>query len=253
MNGRKIVLSSLFGCLWLASQARADIPILPASYLIGFNILSTVRTAGFAFMAVFLIEALILRWHEQVGFWEAIKLSLMANLFSTAIGAAAFVTFQGFCVNLCLFGGWAVLFAVLVNYLRSKTGFLGSLKLKTQTQTVLFAILFGILFFAVPILGILTIPGHDVFRASRHWQQVGFSSAKEMYTAIISAVLLLGIGFIMTVISEASVIAKYISRKCTEVVATSFYMNLVSYILIILTSVFYIWRVILERSWFYHH
>ncbi len=95
-------------------------------------------------------------------------------------------------------------------------------------------------------LGLLTIPGHQ-FVPSR----TTFLNSGEALMAILAAGGLMAIGFLVTVISEGFVLARFgISGR--QMIRTLLLMNGVSYSLLLALSAPIIWTAIQKKEWFFH-
>lgn len=79
-----------------ATVLRANEPIIPLAFGMGLTFFIALYTAGGALLAVSLIEAMVLRKLLQWSWPESLKLSFLANLFSTGVGlGAAFASASG--------------------------------------------------------------------------------------------------------------------------------------------------------------
>ena len=237
------ILLAAFVLLSLFPQAAYANEVLVPVVLIGaFTTVTAIRTFGIALLAVILIEALILRRREQLGYVQAFKISSLANLLSTFIGAGvAFWYSLGTFFFLGVLIGAAIMTWFASSFL-NRTGY-------AQTSTPWWIgsyigwVAGGI---GGCTLGALTIPGHSYYPVHR----LSFSES-ELVVAVFAAVGLLLLGFLGSVVSEGYVVARYIPNR-KKVLSTVLLMNTISYVALLVASSPFISATIIERGWFHH-
>ncbi|HXE73449.1 MAG TPA: hypothetical protein VNO81_12390 [Candidatus Nitrosotenuis sp.] len=220
----------------------ANIPIVPTMGALGFTALAALRTSGLALTAIVCLEALVLRRQLGLGLGRAFLLSAAANLLSTALGAASWLAY---CSSFTLMPGLivgAAIFGGMLGEVSRRTGLAAPLGCSHSSGCLLFLGL-GIL---SAFLGIWTIPGHSLTT-----RRLDFSSPAEAALALASGGLLLLIGFALTCVAEAYVLCRE-DVPPERVVPAAVAMNLASYAFLLVASAFFLWRIYLERGWFWH-
>jgi len=223
--------------------------LTPVVYFIGFSFISVIRTYGLTLLEMILIKFLFLHKREKINYFEALKLSVLASVFSTIIG----ILFVGFTYNsvTSVFFGlilFSCLFAYILTSFCKNTGYFKKFIEKRKGLFFLLSVLlFVILGLSAPFLGVLTVPGHDYTS-----KQLYFSTFYDIVLAVLGAGGLMTIGFIISFIVDGFVIARSISEKRPSLTLNILFMNIISYLVIIITSGFYIWETIVGKTWFFH-
>lgn len=230
--------------------AYANVPLVPAGYLAGFTAFSIAKTSGLGFLIVILIEALVLQHREQIRFTESIKLSFFANILSTIIGVVLMMAYSSSFAIIIIGLPCVIIFTKMFRSLCKRSGFLEPFAASRTGLAVISIVFTIIIVFIIPILALLTIPGH--YSPPRVDASLEFSSGSERVIAMLSAGVLLMTGFILSVISEGFLIIRHISKRTSNLIATVVYMNLVSYLMLFIISASFISTIIAEKSWFWH-
>jgi len=232
----------------IPNSAFANVPMVPVAYLMGFTLLNFVRTIGIALTAIVLIEALVLhiRERDRLNYLQCLILAVLANTFSTMIGVAIFIAYSSSFMLLLVGIPSALGYAAMTRYICKMTGLWPLLEKRMGLLVTIFAIGF---IFIIPMLGMYTIPGFTYFHIKGITE---FTNSFTIIVAVIMAILLLFIGFILSFIAEGVVIIKNVKSRDKKLVVSVLIMNVVSYIVLTLTSSFYIRSIIIDRGWFWH-
>ena len=170
---------------------------------------------GFSLVAVTLIEMLVMKRKLDLKYFEALKLSLYANLFSTVIGAGIAITYSAGSTFFIFWIPGSLLLFRWFFYLSTKTGFLINFS-KKKVLCFLPFLAVGIIGF---IFGYILTP--DTIK--------GVPTPTPLFLKIISLIILLPTGFLITFITEGYIIARCYSREPDKMISTVFFMNLISY------------------------
>lgn len=211
----------------LIQNGRANVPILPVMDIMGFPFLSAISTSGLALLVIILIEALVLQKRERLGYIKSLKLSGLANAFSTLLGGGIVISYSS---------SFAAMFGLIIGSIifmfifRSISQNIIYLKRFGQNVTLCFFAFFG-LGIIVSVLGTLSMPLYNYFHA--HHIEIHFSTSSKIFISIPAAIGLYLIGFILTVISESYIIKRYFPDKENHGFYTILIMNIVSYLVLL--------------------
>lgn len=229
IKNTKITISIL-GLVCLYPQSGwANIPILPVTDIMGYPFLMAFSSFGLTLVAVIIIEALVLKRCSQLDYKEAVKLSAMANGFSTLIGGGIFIAYSSsFTAMFCLIIG-AYIFMGIFKSFSHNIEFLERLGKKKVLSFISFLVL-GITAY---ILGILAFPlyiisGHHFFGG------ISLSPLGKIFISIPSMIILYLIGFGLSVISEGYIINRHFPGQEKNSLFTVLIMNGVSYLVLLL-------------------
>jgi len=192
---------------------------------------------GKSYAAVVLIEALVLKRITPVKILPAIGISALLNLISTAVGILYFLSYSS---SFLLFIAAFICAGLFRNMCVKVLGIDDKMERKKRKVIDIFLYLF---FFGLAILsvflGVLVMPGHNLFRTP-----AAYTSHAEFVTAIIAAVLLYLTGFILTVVIEGYFLKRIFLKYADKPLKTAVLMNVPSYIVLFLTSIFYLYKMI---------
>ncbi|PIV54338.1 hypothetical protein COY52_12945 [Candidatus Desantisbacteria bacterium CG_4_10_14_0_8_um_filter_48_22] len=214
---------------------RADVPLASAIFLVGFPFISVARTFGLAFAAIVLIEALALTKIAPVKLIKALGISLALNAFSTLFGFFYAIGYSGGLILLAAMIPGTIIFTKMLLTILKSIGKSPAEDKKLNAGNI--AATFFALSFLVMFLNILTMPGHKMFRAPPT-----YTSIPEFIIAIIAGILLLIIGFVLTVIIEAYALVRWFPGCTDKPIRTAIKINIPSYIALLITSIFFFYR-----------
>jgi len=234
MNRMKVIniLFAFFITLIFARSSYSNVPI-GGAVAMTLPFVSLIPSWGFALVVVIFIEMLILKKHLDLQYLEASKISIFVNLLSTLIGAGIFIAYtSSFAFLICWIPGAIFLKKCFIS-LSDKTGYLQDFaKKKILTFFVFLSIGFiGFLFGALLTPGIFELPVSQVFSKS---------------ISVISFIILLFLGFIITLIMEGYILVKHKSQKSDKVIPTILSMNAISYAVLLPFFIFYFWNILLD-------
>lgn len=224
-------LFTLLFILCAVQPAHADFPIWPVMSLMNIPFIATIASAGMLLVIVILLESLVLWISASLPLFESLKLSIMANLYSTFIGVCITVAYSaGLMAIVGSFIG-ARWFTSMFADLSENTGQFGWLAQRRNLCFILF--LSGGL--GVTFLGVAMMPGHGI-----NYEHASLSIMRELEAKGVfpGTLLLLASGFLLTCISEGYVLARKMKNK-DKVIKTVLLMNVVSYALLLFLSIYY--------------
>ncbi|MFB3897557.1 MAG: hypothetical protein ACE14V_14770 [bacterium] len=229
LNQIKVAIS-VFGLFVLFPQlGLANIPILPVTDIMGYPFLMAFSSFGITLIAVIIIEAVVLKRCSQLDYQESIKISAMANGFSTLIGGGIVITYSSsFAAMLFLFIG-AYIFMVMFKSFSDNIEFLDRFGKKKALSYISFLVL-GIIAYILGILAfpLYTISGHHFFGG------IPLSTTGKIFISIPSMIILYLIGFGLSVISEGFIINRHFPGQEQNSLFTVLIMNGVSYLALLL-------------------
>jgi hypothetical protein len=174
---------------------------------------------GSSLLVVILIEMLVIKRKLNLKYAEALKLSCYANLFSTLIGVGIPLAYSSSFTFLIFWIPGSFLLFRWFTYLSTKTGFLVKFSKKKA--------LCFLSFLAIGILGMVfgAILTPEINRINQN--------PFPLFLKIISLIVLLPTGFLITFITEGYIIARCYSQKPDKIISTVFFMNLISYLILL--------------------
>ncbi len=227
MRDKMLILLLFIFCF--ASTAYANVAILPVVTYMTFPLNVILMTSGWLFSLIIVIEMFILQRTEKINLFESLKLSFLANLFSSFIGLC--IAFSYLMGSFSLIGAaiGAHWFTSLFVDLSEKTG-------KFQTLAGRRKLCFWLFFIGGVLsafLGMLIMPNRGVYRHKNE-----FTTPDDIVIAMLGAVFLLVSGFLLSCISEGYLLAKKISIDNPNIIRTVLFMNFASYVILFLSVVF---------------
>jgi hypothetical protein len=213
---KKIKFSLLLTFLTL--PLYADVPI-GGALVMTLPMVSLYPSWGSSLVAVILIEMLVIKRKLDLKYLEALKLSLYANLFSTLIGAGIPLAYSSSFAFLIFWIPGSFLLFRWFTYLSTKTGFL-----KNSSKNKALRLL---PFLAIGIIGFFF--GYILTPVTVRLDEIIF----PLFLQLISLIILLTTGFLITFITEGYIIARCYSQKPDKIISTVLLMNLISYIALI--------------------
>lgn len=224
----KIKIALLLGTLTFATfkSAYANVPI-GGAMVMALPFVSLLSSWGLALVVAVLIEILVLKQRLDLKYFEAGKLSLYANIFSTLIGVGIGIAYSSSIAFLVCWIPGSIFLLKCFNSLSDKTGFL-----KHFTKIKILRI---IPFLAMGIIGLFfgTFLTPEIYRSPQ-------SQASNQFIKLISFVVLLALGFVITFLTEGYIIARRHLQKSDKIISAVILMNLISYTVLMAFFVLYI-------------
>lgn len=161
-------------------------------------------------------------------YFEAAKLSLYANIFSTLIGVIIALAYSSSDAFLLFWILGSIFLFIFFNYISKRTGFLKDFaKIK---------ILLPLPFFFIGLIGLIFGNLLTPFLREPYFKH----ESPSLLIGIISLIILLILGLIITFLSEGYVITRLYSEKSDKIVSTVMSMNLISYIVLVLIFILFV-------------
>ena len=227
---RSFFVFTFFIGLLCANPAYADVPIVPVMTLMNIPFIASIASAGTLFLLVVLVELPIIWKCAALSFFDSLKLSLWANLYSTFIGlliAFAYSSGIGALIGAAIGARW---FTDMFSDLSERTGKFTWLAKRRKLCMVLF-LSGGI---GVAFLGINMMPWHGL--TMRTTLPVKALEPKSVFTG---TMLLLASGFLLTCISEGYILARKAPEKQDKIIKTTLFMNVVSYTILLFFCIYF--------------
>jgi hypothetical protein len=227
INKIKIILPMFIFLFFMYKSAYANVPI-GAAFVMAFPLVSMFVSWGLALLAAILIEGLFLKRMLNLNYLAAYKISILANAFSTLIGVGIAIAYSSsFAFLICWIPG-AILLKRLFRYLAEKIGYLENF---AKRRFLSFIAFLGIGFLGM-ILGGLLLPwshfGSALYR--------GKVPAPNFFLIIPAFAMLLILGFLITLITEGAIVARFFPQKQRNILRAVAMMNLFSYLAILLAT-----------------
>jgi len=218
--------------------AYANVPI-GAALMMTFPLMSMFVSWGLALLVAILFEGLVLKKSLELNYLQAFKASFLANAFSTLIGVGIAIAYSSsFAFLICWIPG-TILLKRYFKILAEKSGYL----LKFAKGKILpFVTFLGIGFIGM-FLGALLLP----------WSHFGSGLYKGKipehndFLIIPALIILLILGFIITVIIEGVIVARLFPEKQRKIVLAVLKMNFYSYVVLLLVTGASVLRIIFRN------